>query len=482
MGRQSITMVSRIFIVFILLILAIHISKSVEADNRSFTGDIRNLAESQFRDIYLPGLAVGVVKNNEIIYAEGFGQNGTINSDTPFIIGSLSKIYTATAIMQLIERGSLNLDDPINKYIPDFYISGYDSSKITVRHLLNHTSGISTLSGEDSYGENTSLEDAVSLLKTHKLNRESGTKFEYSNANYRILGLLIERVTGKSYGEYIEGNIFKPLNSRCSYTSYETAKQNGLVSGYKTAFGLHIKVDEPYIKAALPSGFLISCVDDINKFILANLRKDPALLMPESYEKLHSESKEISSNRSYGLGWHTNQINGSEIYKHSGDTITYHALIVLLPERQSGFIVLTNTNSLLQGSAVDDRIGNNLINLLSDREVTTGGINFLYLYVFASIALAVILGLLAFRIRSLFKEWGLKESQKKLFVSISIDFVIGLLLLFLVPKMIGSNVTILRMFNSQPDLTLLLIAGIASTLMVGIIRLVILLRVYFLRR
>ena len=148
-------------------------------------------SEMCIRDSHIPGMAVIVVNKDEVLFAEAYGNCESI--DTPFIIGSMSKSFTALAIMQLVEQGKIDLDTPISDYIDvSLYLKNtLDGNRITVRQLLNHTSGLGTYQRfgsakiTDSYG-----------------------KYEYANVNYGLLGKIIESVSGKSYSDYVEQYIF----------------------------------------------------------------------------------------------------------------------------------------------------------------------------------------------------------------------------------------------------------------------------------
>jgi CubicO group peptidase (beta-lactamase class C family) len=163
-------------------------------------------------------------------YGVADGTGRAMTPDTPFLIASLSKSITALGIMQLVEEGKINLDAPVQTYLPWFRVADEEvSSKITVRHLLHQTSGFDE---RESYVRNLNtdssddaLEKSIRSLNTAELNFTPGEAFEYTNTNYDILGLLIQTVSGQSYEEYIEEKIFAPLDMDQSYTSLKTRGQ-----------------------------------------------------------------------------------------------------------------------------------------------------------------------------------------------------------------------------------------------------------------
>ena len=161
----------------------------------------------------IPGLALGIVKDDRIAYLRGFGKaddsGRAVTPQTPFIIGSLSKSFTALAIMQLVEAGKVELDAPVQRYLPWFRVADEEASaRITVRHLLNHTSGLSTKTGRSYQGNgdtsDAALEKAVRKLSSAELTAPVGETYQYSTINYSVLGLIVQTVAGRSYESYVQ--------------------------------------------------------------------------------------------------------------------------------------------------------------------------------------------------------------------------------------------------------------------------------------
>ena len=156
---------------------------------------------------------------------------------TPFFIGSLTKSFTAVAVMQLVEAGKIELDAPVRRYLPWFRVADdAASARMSVRHLLNQTRlpmlpGMTVLANFDDSPD--AAERQARSLSTLRLTRTPGSAFEYSNLNYNLLGLTIESVSGEAYADYIQKHIFTPLDMSHSDTSYATAKQNGLAVGHR---------------------------------------------------------------------------------------------------------------------------------------------------------------------------------------------------------------------------------------------------------
>ncbi len=191
--------------------------------------------EEQRLRLHIPGIALAVIEGDRIAYTQGFGlarPGGEAPCpQTPFFIGSLTKSITATAVMQLVEAGKVELDAPVQRYLPWFRVADPQvSARMTVRHLLNQTSGLPTGAGSVILADFDDRPDAserqVRALSSLKINRPPGAKCEYSNLNYNILGLIIEAASGETYATYIQNHIFDPLEMAHSYSSKAKARQN----------------------------------------------------------------------------------------------------------------------------------------------------------------------------------------------------------------------------------------------------------------
>jgi len=198
---------------------------------------IDSYIEEQMQRLNIPGVSMAIVEGDQIVHLRGFGRarpNGEAPSpQTPFFIGSTTKSFTALAVMQLVEAGKVDLDAPLKHYLPWFRVADPQASaQITVRHLLNQTSGLPLSPGWQSLADFDDSPDATErqarALSTLLLERQPGSAFEYSNVNYNLLGLVVEAASGESYADYIKTHIFDPLKMSHSYTSQEVALQDGL--------------------------------------------------------------------------------------------------------------------------------------------------------------------------------------------------------------------------------------------------------------
>ncbi|MGA7228120.1 MAG: serine hydrolase domain-containing protein, partial [Acidimicrobiia bacterium] len=207
-----------------LIVLALGLSVTLPAGAAG--GSIEDFIDSEMPVSGVPGLAYAVVADGEItsVGARGvvkIGDDEKVTPDTPFLIGSISKSFTALAVMQLVEAGEVDLDTKVSQYLDGF--SGRPAASITIRQLLSHTSGFSTLQGNTSHTDATSgkdaLERSVDGLVGVTPAYAPDERWEYSNTNYQILGRLIEVVTGQEYQAYITANILEPVGMEHSFVA-----------------------------------------------------------------------------------------------------------------------------------------------------------------------------------------------------------------------------------------------------------------------
>ena len=210
---------------------------------------------AQMQSMHIPGVSIGIVQGDKIVHLRGFGvanpAGQVMTAQTPLILGSTSKSFTALAIMQLLEAGRISLDTPVRDYLPWFEVDEplvpAAASLITVRHLLNHTSGIPTgksIGASLTGSVDETSEEAVRALGKIATTTPAGTTFQYSNGNYVILGLLVQTVSGQSYESYVQEHIYTPLRMQESFVSETEAVRHDMASGYRWWFGFPIPGDD----------------------------------------------------------------------------------------------------------------------------------------------------------------------------------------------------------------------------------------------
>jgi CubicO group peptidase (beta-lactamase class C family) len=346
---------------------------------------IDNYIKVQMKRLNIPGGAVAILEGDKITHLQGFGKarpGGEAPSpQTPFFIGSLTKSFTALAVMQLVEAGKVALDAPIQRYLPWFRVADLQASaQMTVRHLLNQTSGLPALPGEINLADFDDSPDAaerqVRSLSGLKLAHPVGAACEYTNLNFNILGLIVEVTSGEAYGDYIQGHIFNPLGMHHSYTSKAAAKQGGLAVGYRHWFSLPIPApDLPVPRGSLPSGQLISSAEDMAHYLIAHLNGgrygNVQILSEAGFATLHRGVKEyvalgISAGK-YGMGWFDMDMGKTKTFSHGGNVPDFSSFMVILPEQKRGLILLFNADPYGL-PIITKEIGSGVTALLADQE------------------------------------------------------------------------------------------------------------------
>ncbi|MBI1280565.1 MAG: serine hydrolase [Anaerolineaceae bacterium] len=322
--------------------------------------------QSRMQAASIPGLALGIVRDDQIVYLKGYGIAGpdgrAVTPQTPFILGSTSKSFTALAIMQLVEAGKIDLDAPVTQYLSWFRTSDPTASaQITVRNLLNQNSGLPTDAGRQGMADNDqsdrALENGIRELAGVELSQPAGQSYEYANENYDTLGLIVQTASGISYEEYIRSAIFNPLQMNHSGAELSDPAVKDIATGYRYWFFWPVAFDASYPRRMTPSGFLISSVEDMTHYLIAQLNSgtygNNQVLSSQGINTLHAPGAKISPLSSYGMGWVIEGQPGSTRIWHNGDVRNFHSNLLLLPDQHIGIVVLVNVGGFLK-SAVND--------------------------------------------------------------------------------------------------------------------------------
>jgi len=298
----------------------------------------------------IPGLAVGVVDGTDV-HLQGFGaadgSGHAVTPQTPFVLGSVSKPLTAVAVLQLVDAGQVDLDGPVQRYVPEFRVADADAAaRITVRHLLNHTSGLPPTACEI---EASTLEQFVASLRTVDLDRPVGARHVYCSGNYNLLGRLIERVSGQPYGAYMESHVFAPLQAAHSFGSQASARGRGVAQGHQWVFGVKVPVDY-YNPSGVPAGYLVSSAEDMSRFLVAELDGGrygaTSVLSAPSVVASQAPAVRADGATSYGMGWEVGPLGGVPAVYHYGETYNFEAFVVLEPQNRRAAVVLVNAQAL----------------------------------------------------------------------------------------------------------------------------------------
>jgi len=298
------------------------------------------------------GAVVTVVKDGEVIANRGYGfanleERTPVDAETTlFRPGSISKLFTWTAVMQQVEAGKIDLDADINTYI-DFEIPDYEGQPITMRHIMTHTTGfqevIRDLISSDPASGETSLGD---YLKTHIPARiyPPGTMPAYSNYATALAGYVVERVSGEPFADYVRAHIFEPLGMRNSTFAQPLpeAMSAAMSGGYKS-----IADGEPgffEIIPAAPAGSMTTTAADMALFMNAHLNDGAGLMRPETARQMHETAdQQFPGVNSMLLGFYQENYGGQRIIAHGGDTTFFHSNLSLLMDQNVGVYISLNS-------------------------------------------------------------------------------------------------------------------------------------------
>jgi CubicO group peptidase (beta-lactamase class C family) len=318
--------------------------------------------ERVFRESNSPGLAVGVVKDMELVYATGFGvmnrETGEkVTPRTLFHMASVTKPFVATSIVQLLEQNKLSLDDRIVEYLPYFEMKDERYDTLTIRQFLTHSSGMPDVEDyrwdKPEYDEGA-LERFVRSLSDRELLFEPGEKFTYSNMAFEVLGDLIAKVSGQSFADYVKEHILHPLDMNDSSILIRDVDPALLANGHVKGWLGRTRVTDHYAynRRHGPSSCLYSNVVDMSRWAIANMNSGELegrrILDASSHELLWTpaieEVRVSGDNRPVhiGLSWFLSEKAGNQIVSHGGQDTGYRVNFVMYPDVGGAIIVLSN--------------------------------------------------------------------------------------------------------------------------------------------
>jgi len=408
----------------------------------------------QMNDLGIPGMALGIVQDGQVVHLQGFGvadsSGRAVTPQTPFYIGSVTKSFTALAVMQLVEEGKIDLDAPVQEYLPWFELADKEASaKITVRNLLNQTSGISTKDGDRFWTSQQGLEEHVRGLNEIQLTQPVATTWQYSNLNYSIAGLIVEKVSGQSYADYVTQHIFEPLDMRHSYASRAPALADGLSAGHHYMFGHAFEREYAVPLPGVPGGGLIASIEDMTHYAIAQLSDgrygDTSILSAQGITELHAPAISTEGDEQYAMGWNVATLDGIPLVLHTGDIGHFHSVVVLMPDRGSGFILLANASGFEQIRQVDG-IAGGVFNLLNGKPAAPVSVPIHVRFLYWAVMLTPLLMILG--IAYSWRRWRNKGVGYILLMALLYGGV-ALLWLIVVPQLTESPFSSLRFIDPE---------------------------------
>ena len=348
-----------------------------------------------------PGFSVAIVKGDQLIYCKGFGQESIdrpqpMSEQSVLAIGSLTKSFTALGLMQLAEQGRLDLDRPVKDYLPWFHTANPErSDKITTRMLLNNSSGLA--GGQSDFHPQADSAAFLMLkgLEGQYISTEPGVAYAYSNTGFALAGYLLHHLSGQPYAQYLQEQIFQPLDMRQSSTVPGDFERIGSIYGHYPGITQAIPAQRETANEsgamAAAGSLLRSSARDLGAYMIALLNdgkyKGHQLLSPGSITEMwraqscfpglsYAEGGE-NEELGYGLGWMTGEIEGHRIVFHGGSTGTTSSLMMLDPEHRLGAVILLNFDYTFLDQyryPTEINIVNNLLHIAKGEEPTNYGI------------------------------------------------------------------------------------------------------------
>jgi CubicO group peptidase (beta-lactamase class C family) len=320
------------------------------------TDSLDYFIQKQVIDYKIPRLAIGIIKDNVVVFKKGYGRGSVtdglaVTTQTIFPILSCTKAFTAAAIGILVDKGKLHWNDKVIEYLPYFKLSNKKvTNELTISDILSHRSGLESFEGDLLwYGTNYSRQEIVRRIKHSPLKNKFRKNFGYQNVMYLVAGLIIEKVTGETWDEFIRKEIFLPLGMNNSSTSIDALKEGNYAHP-------HLK-DKPIPLLNMdnigPAGSVNSNIEDMITWLQLWMNEgayhEKQIFSHAAFNAITSPKVNVSekSNESYGLGWYIEGEEKTKILSHGGGMPGYKSLVIVLPQSKIGIVILTNKISYI---------------------------------------------------------------------------------------------------------------------------------------
>jgi D-alanyl-D-alanine carboxypeptidase len=349
-------------------------SKPPEPAKASQCSDrIDGYIEAELQKRHIPGVSIAVVRDGQVVCSKGYGMANVelsvpATEKTVYQLASVTKTFTAAAVMMLVEKGKLGLDDKVSKYLDDLPKAW---ENVTVRQLLNHTSGIKSYTSVRDFFKTARVDhkqrEIVALVAKEPVDFAPGEKWLYNNTGFFLLGMLIEKVTGITYGEFLTERIFKPLGMSQTRTNDLHAIIPNRAQGYDLEGG--VLRNGEYVSPSQPfsAGMLVSSVSDLVKWDAALASEK--LLKKSTLDQMWTPTKTTKGGMAdYGFGWQVDKVNGHRLIAHGGGIPGFSTQISRFPDDKLTVIVLTNAGNGSAGALAQGIAGRILPALVKKAE------------------------------------------------------------------------------------------------------------------
>lgn len=352
-------------IAYVLIALALTCAQVCAQVTPARTHAIDQIAQGEVRAGSTPGMAIGVVQDGLLVYARGFGfanvaTHRRVGAATQFYAGSLSKQFTAAAVLLLAQDKKLSLDDKVTKYVPELSIA----RNVTIAQLLQQTSGLPDYTNAPGIVHDTTkpvkLEDLIKAVNRMPMAAKPGVQFQYNNFNYTIAALVVQRVSQVPFSVFLQSRIFEPLIMTSTFVAGDQGISPQHAVGYTRTgndkFDRAKRWDPTWL---FGSGDLVTNVYDVAKWDVGM----PLLLNVDSVRMMWTPGVQGSP---YGMGWMIDQRASQRFVWHNGEIAGYHSMNALLPDRHTAVIVFANTDSLHGQDVVSpERIANRIVDIVA---------------------------------------------------------------------------------------------------------------------
>ncbi len=307
---------------------------------------------------HIPGVALMVLRDGQPVKTAAYGFANLelkvpVTSETVFEIGSLTKQFTAAGILLLAQEDKLTVEDTLAKHLPEIPPAW---TNVTLRHLLNHTSGIKSYTGLDGFEltKHQTREQFIRKLAAQPMEFQPGEKYKYCNSGYSLLGYVIEAASGKRYWEFLAERVFRPLGMNATTDRNPRQIILNRASGYEQTTN-HVHINRDYdLTDVFSAGAIVSTVGDLAKW---NAALDTDKLLTAASKELWWTPGKLSDGKTidYGFGWRIGTQDGHRTIRHSGSTSGFSATLQRYPDDKLAVIILTNTDEQI-ATKLGDRV------------------------------------------------------------------------------------------------------------------------------
>ena len=344
---------------------------------------LQETVEKMMKDLHVPGAAVAIIKDGEVIVSEGFGYRNVekkevVTPQTHFAIGSATKAFGTLSLSLLAQQKKFDWDTPLQSYIPNFSLSDiFASSQITGRDLASHRTGVSR---HDAlwYSSSLTRKDIVEKIKHLSLDAPFRTAFLYNNLMYATISYMVERITNQTWEQYVTEHILEPLHmQQTNFSVTDSQNTNDYALPYIEDNGEIKEIPFRNIDTVGAAGCINSTIEDMANWVLLHLNQgksgDHELISSELLQQMYTPHNTIpdqpflstpeSPLNSYGLGWFISAYRGYKVIHHGGNIDGFTALVSFMPKENIGLVILTNSGSTLLPTYLSTQIYDELLGL-----------------------------------------------------------------------------------------------------------------------